>query len=781
MAKTTVLIDVNIGAQVPPTTAWMVWAAPFPFDSGNTLVLPAGANVKLVNGQGQVEVDGGVWIVTAVAPGFIKTQAWRVPESEVPVQFNTLVEETDKDLIGFGPTWAARAELAALGVIAQVESAAGYAAAALVYRNQAQAIADSIAATTDALVANVFEDEDSEFRTAIEGWGNTSYARIGSGSASPLELVNFSAFGDSYAKGGAGSEDASKFWPRVALRNRTKTLSNFGVAGTRSYLILSAIEANWVPNTRGLIGLGDVVINDVRNYADSSGKLTTVETFRAMLARLSAWSIQPALSPSLVFGTGWSGGSTATGGSVDVAWNGDACQLLVGFVTGAGTTLTIRNSGTGAIVRTVNTGGYKDAFTGVVELSGYGAGEHTVRVTAAGAATVAGVVIPSPTPPVVVWFKPGAYLDGGSIESARLLEYLAACASIAAAHTNVVPVGVDSQWDTTTMLWTDGLHLNDKGNAYVADRIQSALSDLAFQQGLNQINAVSAGTYTPPAPSYISAGATAPAQVTGLTATPVPGGVTLAWTRPADNGATLTGYKAQYRTTGDTIWIDASETILGGAVTASLTIPAGPKDFRLSAINAIGTGSYSTVATATVPTPPTVYASDSFARSDGAMGSTTVGGFAWTVRDDATWAIVSGVVSCTALGSDNNTAVLINDGQSDGTLSVKLPTTATNVGLEFRYTGTQGYEFFRTATGYRLSRKSGGTTFVTIQEVAQTPVAGDVLSVVLSGSSIVCKVNGVTIISVTDASYTGTQHGLVNITAAAAGAWDDFSHTSAIA
>ena len=172
MAKTTVLIDVNIGAQVPPSTAWMVWAAPFPFDSGNTYVLPAGGSVKLVNGKGQVEVDGGVWIVTAVAPGFIKTQAWRVPESDVPVQFNALVEETNKDLIGFGPTWSARAELAALSVIAKAEEASGYADAAKSYRDQAQQILDAALSTTDEQMSSRVDDETSQTRASLLLWAS---------------------------------------------------------------------------------------------------------------------------------------------------------------------------------------------------------------------------------------------------------------------------------------------------------------------------------------------------------------------------------------------------------------------------------------------------------------------------------------------------------------------------------------------------------------------------------------------------------------------------------
>ncbi|CAD5999150.1 hypothetical protein [Agreia sp. COWG] len=178
MAKTTILIDVNIGAQVPPTTLWMIWAAPFAFDSGNTVVLPIGAPIKLVNGIGQAQVDPGPWMVTAVGMGFSKTQAWMVPESAVPVQFNALVEITDTDLLGFGPTWAARAELAALEALSSAADAAGSALEAKGYRDQAQAIGDAIPTTTDEIVTDLFEDQSSDFRDAVDAWGNGSYARV---------------------------------------------------------------------------------------------------------------------------------------------------------------------------------------------------------------------------------------------------------------------------------------------------------------------------------------------------------------------------------------------------------------------------------------------------------------------------------------------------------------------------------------------------------------------------------------------------------------------------
>jgi hypothetical protein len=96
------------------------------------------------------------------------------------------------------------------------------------------------------------------------------------------------------------------------------------------------------------------------------------------------------------------------------------------------------------------------------------------------------------------------------------------------------------------------------------------------------------------------------------------------------------------------------------------------------------------------------------------------------------------------------------------------------VGLSFRGTnGVDGeYVFYagESVVGYALKKRTGVDTYVAIASASPNtaPANGQVLSVVLAGSSIVCKVNGATVIAATDATYTGTQHGI--FARAAAGA-----------
>ena len=103
---------------------------------------------------------------------------------------------------------------------------------------------------------------------------------------------------------------------------------------------------------------------------------------------------------------------------------------------------------------------------------------------------------------------------------------------------------------------------------------------------------------------------TAPNQPTGLTATA--NGATqidLGWVAPADNGgATISGYKIEVSADGGTNWTD----LLANTGTTSVTYShtgltrGSTRHYRVSAINAVGTGAASdpTSATTATPTPP---------------------------------------------------------------------------------------------------------------------------------------------------------------------------------
>lgn len=108
------------------------------------------------------------------------------------------------------------------------------------------------------------------------------------------------------------------------------------------------------------------------------------------------------------------------------------------------------------------------------------------------------------------------------------------------------------------------------------------------------------------------AGAARPNQVTGLTATDFGtsrafnnGRIDLAWTAPGNNGATITGYLIERSTNGSTYSTLVANT--GNTnVSYSDTVLTSAQQYwyRVSAINAAGTGDASTAANATATTVP---------------------------------------------------------------------------------------------------------------------------------------------------------------------------------
>jgi hypothetical protein len=107
-------------------------------------------------------------------------------------------------------------------------------------------------------------------------------------------------------------------------------------------------------------------------------------------------------------------------------------------------------------------------------------------------------------------------------------------------------------------------------------------------------------------------GATAPGQVTGLTATDFGTGrsynngrIDLSWTAPSNGGSAITGYFIEYSINGVTYFTLVSNT---GSTSTTYTdiglTSAQTYYYRVSAINAIGTGTASSPASATATTVP---------------------------------------------------------------------------------------------------------------------------------------------------------------------------------
>lgn len=272
---------------------------------------------------------------------------------------------------------------------------------------------------------------------------------------------------------------------------------------------------------------------------------------------------------------------------------------------------------------------------------------------------------------------------------------------------------------------------------------------------------------------------TAPTTPTGLTATAGNTSAVLSWTASTDNVA-VTGYRVYVGGVLNQTVTDTAATITGltNNTTYSLTV---------TAIDAAGNASAQSAAVSV--TPVVVYAKDSFNRANGAAGSTEVGGYAWTANptgDQASWGINSNRMS--KLNTFVLTApkeLLIDDGQANGTIKVTFVSANTGVsGIAFRVTSDLSSGFLASrdsASGTYTIKHRSGTTYTTLYTSSGIGAAGDVVQVVLNGTSISLKVNGTTLTTITSSlSLTGTKHGLWG-GATAASTYEDFEHNGAVA
>lgn len=161
-------------------------------------------------------------------------------------------------------------------------------------------------------------------------------------------------------------------------------------------------------------------------------------------------------------------------------------------------------------------------------------------------------------------------------------------------------------------------------------------------------------------------------------------------------------------------------------------------------------------------------ASDNFTRADGPLGTTPTGAKTWTAGQ-GTVAIVKGKATATAVSSaaglPSGAGATVETGFTDGVVTTNQ-TEGVNQGPLFRANADgAGYYFMYSASGveYRVGTRNAAGGFTKLlgtgTSVAHAPTSK--MTVELKGTSITCKLNGATILQVTDSTFTGTRHGVV--------------------
>ena len=154
-----------------------------------------------------------------------------------------------------------------------------------------------------------------------------------------------------------------------------------------------------------------------------------------------------------------------------------------------------------------------------------------------------------------------------------------------------VIVRFDLQWRVDGGGWSASVPLDRP-----VRRLSGLTNGRAYEARVRAVNAVGEGGWSPVATA--TPVADAPDQVVGLRASPRDGFVLLDWLVPGNGGSPLTGYQVQYRSGSQAFGPSRQQSATRAPFAVSL-----PNDveyhFRVRAVNAVGEGGWSPVATGT--------------------------------------------------------------------------------------------------------------------------------------------------------------------------------------
>ena len=328
-----------------------------------------------------------------------------------------------------------------------------------------------------------------------------------------------------------------------------------------------------------------------------------------------------------------------------------------------------------------------------------------------------------------------------------------------AADQNILLVDLfNSLSGVSGLLQADGVHPNEAGQQAWADAIALVLAGRKPASG-----------GTPAIPS----------QVTGLTAASASStSVLLSWAQPNSNNSAITDYVVQFRT-GAAAFATFADGV-STATTATVTgLTAGTAyDFYVAAVNAVGTGPFSAIASATPASGPAI--TDAFTRANSAtsLGTTEAGAKTW-VQNRGVFGILSNAAYLASSGGNHNSAT-VTHATADHQVSAKFPAPVNYQGIVCRLVDASNFMvFFRNDAVYSFGKVVADSAAATILfSTTQAPAANDVLKIICTGTSYALYLNGALLTTVTDATFAGTKSGIYSYgTFAASNLIDDFTAT----
>ena len=284
-----------------------------------------------------------------------------------------------------------------------------------------------------------------------------------------------------------------------------------------------------------------------------------------------------------------------------------------------------------------------------------------------------------------------------------------------------------------------------------------------FVKAIDSSNNLSSGVNVDATTPATPADTTPPANVASVsTSNLAETSVTLTWT--ASSSGDVSGYDIYNGSTFITTVTVLTYNVTGLTASTQYTFWVKARD----AAGNVATGTSTTATTAAVAV--TAITSDGFTGTDG----TTVGGRAtdiynggtaktWTTQNGSSWAISGNKLSITST-TTADAIITLDSGVSDctvqGTFSTNGATADDNPRLYFRFTDmTNHFLVQATDTNYQLFRKMPSYTLKQ-SSTGITPANGDIVKVVLLGSSIQVYINGTLAITDTDTNLTtATKHG----------------------